>query len=283
LKDFIRGYVAKLKKDGAVVGLSGGLDSAVILKLCSMAIGSKNVLAVVLPERDSSAKNIQDALRLAKELEIKCIRKRITPILSLIGIYRMYPPSFLFKKSVIEKYINKKRKSISESLGEDLYISNLTGNSNRELCRGIAYYRIKHRVRSVLLFYYAELNNYLFVGCANKSEWMTGFFVKYGDSIADIMPIISFYKTQIFAMADYLKLPDYIINKAPSPDLLPGVLDEDMLGIPYRKLDIILYGMEKKYPFNKIAGISGATYSEIKRVKEIVDKSEYLRKWPITF
>ncbi len=248
-----------------------------------MAIGSKNVLAVILPERDSSANNIQNALKLAKELEIKCIRKRITPILSLIGIYRMYPPSFLFKKSVIEKYINKKRKSISESLGEDLYISNLTGSSNKELCKGMAYYRIKHRVRSVLLFYYAELNNYLLVGCANKSEWMTGFFVKYGDSIADIMPIISFYKTQIFAMADYLKLPDYIIKKAPSPDLLPGVLDEDMIGIPYRKLDIILYGLEKKYSFSEIARISGATYSEIKRVKEIVDKSEYLRKWPITF
>ena len=78
-------------------------------------------------------------------------------------------------------------------------------------------------------------------------------------------------------------LPDYIIKKAPSPDLLPGVLDEDMIGIPYRKLDIILYGLEKKYSFSEIARISGATYSEIKRVKEIVDKSEYLRKWPITF
>jgi len=283
LKDFIRGHAAKLKKDGAVVGVSGGLDSAVVLKLCSMAIGSKNVLAVILPERDSSAKNIQDALKLTKELGIKCIRKRITPILSLIGIYRMYPPSFLFKRSVVEKYINKKRKSISESLGEDLYISNLTGSSNKELCRGTAYYRIKHRVRSVLLFYYAELNNYLLVGCANKSEWMTGFFVKYGDSIADIMPIISFYKTQIFAIASYLKLPDYIIKKAPSPDLLPGVLDEDMIGIPYRKLDIILYGLEKKYSLSEIVSISSATYSEIKRVKEIVNKSEYLRKWPITY
>ncbi len=283
LKDFIRGHAAKLKKDGAVVGVSGGLDSAVVLKLCSMAIGSKNVLAVILPERDSSAKNIQDALKLTKELGIKCIRKRITPILSLIGIYRMYPPSFLFKRSVVEKYINKKRKSISESLGEDLYISNLTGSSNKELCRGMAYYRIKHRVRSVLLFYYAELNNYLLVGCANKSEWMTGFFVKYGDSIADIMPIISFYKTQIFAIASYLKLPDYIIKKAPSPDLLPGVLDEDMIGIPYRKLDIILYGLEKKYSLSEIVSISSATYSEIKRVKEIVNKSEYLRKWPITY
>lgn len=283
IKDFIRGYIATLRKDGAVVGLSGGIDSAVVLKLCSEAIGNENVLAVILPERDSDSKNIKDAVRLAKELKIRYINKKITLILSLIGIYRMYPPSFLFKKSIVEKYITGKRKSISESLGKDLYVSNLTGSSNKELCRGMAYYRIKNRVRSALLFYYAELNNYLLVGCANKSEWMTGFFVKYGDSIADIMPVISFYKTQIFAMADYLKLPECIISKAPSPDLLPGILDEDIMGISYKKLDIILYGLEKKYSFSKIAGISGATYSEMKRVKEIVDKSEYLRKWPIMF
>ena len=158
-----------------------------------------------------------------------------------------------------------------------MYLANLTGSSDKELCRGSAYYRIKHRIRSVLLFYYAELNNYLLVGCANKSEWLTGFFVKYGDSIADIMPLISFYKTQIFAIADYLRLPDYIINKAPSPDLLPGIIDEDMIGIPYKKLDIILYGLEKKYSLDKIIDISGATYNEIKRVIEIMDKSRYLR------
>ncbi len=283
IKDFIREYVTKLKKGGAVVGLSGGIDSAVVLKLCSQAIGNNNVLAVILPERDSDSKNIKDAVRLANELKIKYISRKITLILSLIGIYRMYPPSFLFKKSIVKKFIAKKRKNISESLGKDLYITNLTGSSNRELCKGLAYYRIKHRIRSVLLFYYAELNNYLFVGCANKSEWMTGFFVKYGDSIADIMPLISFYKTQVFTLADYLNLPEYIINKAPSPDLLPGIMDEDMIGVPYRKLDIILYGLEKRYSVGKIAEISGASYHEIKRVLEIMDKSEYLRKWPITF
>jgi len=283
IKDFIRGYAAKLKKDGAVVGLSGGLDSAVVLKLCSEAIGNENVLVVILPEKDSDSKNIKDAVRLAGELKIRYISKKITLILSLIGIYRMYPPSFLFKKSFVEKYITRKRKSISERLSKDLYVSNLTGGSNKELCRGIAYYRIKNRLRSALLFYYAELNNYLLVGCSNKSEWMTGYFVKYGDGIADIMPIISFYKTQVFAAADYLGLPDYIISKAPSPDILPGIIDEDMMGISYRKLDIILYGLEKKYSIGKIARIYGVTYDEIKRVIEIKEKSEYLREWPVMF
>lgn len=283
IKDFIREHVEKLGKDGVVVGLSGGVDSAVVLKLCSEAIGSENVLAVILPERDSDSSNIKDALRFAGELDIRHIKKKITFILSLAGIYRMYPPSFFFKKSFVGKYIIKRRESISRDLGKDLYLANLTGSSNKELCRGMAYYRIKHRIRSALLFYYAELSNYLLAGCVNKSEWLTGFFVKYGDSIADIMPLISFYKTQVFAMADYLKIPDYITDKAPSPDLLPGVTDENMIGISYKKLDAILYGLEKKYSFSKIAGISGETSCEIKRIFEIVDKSGYLRKWPITF
>jgi len=76
---------------------------------------------------------------------------------------------------------------------------------------------------------------------------------------------------------------DYIINKAPGPDILPGIIDEDIIGISYRKLDIILYGLEKKYSISKIARISGLTYNEIKRVIEIIDKSEYLRKWPVMF
>ncbi|MDP3012324.1 MAG: NAD(+) synthase [Candidatus Hydromicrobium sp.] len=199
--------------------------------MSSEAIGRDNALAVILPERDSNSKNIKDAVRFARELKIRYINKKITLILSLIGIYRMYLPSILFKKSIVERYITKKRESISKSLGKNLYIPNLTGSSNKELCKGLAYYRIKHRIRSALLFYYVELNNYLFVGCANKSEWLTGFFVKYGDGIADIMPLISLYKTQVFAMADYLKLPDYIISKAPSPDLLPGIYKNLLLDL----------------------------------------------------
>lgn len=263
------------------MGLSGGIDSAVTLKLCTEALGSDRVLAVILPERDSDRKNILDAVKLAEKLKVKYIIKKITFILSLIGAYRLYPPSIFFKRSVVQRYITRKRESISEKVGGDLFIANLTGSHNKELCRGIAYYRIKHRIRSALLFYYAELNNYLLAGCANKSEWLTGFFVKYGDNIADIMPIISYYKTQVFAMADYLKLPAYITGKAPSPDLLPGITDEEMIGIPYRKLDLILYGLENSYSDDRIEKISGAGPDEIKKVKQIVKKSEYLRKWPI--
>jgi len=279
---FIGRYVAELKKDGALVGLSGGIDSCIVLKLCSDALGKDNVLAVILPERDSDNTNMRDAVKFAEELGIKYIYKKMTPILWMMGVYNLYPPSFLFRRSTVEKFVKKERNKISEILKKDTYLANLEGSSNKQLCKGKAFYRVKHRLRSAILFYYSELNNFLYVGTSNKSEWMTGYFVKYGDNIADIMPIISFYKTQIFNLARYLNLPSYIIEKSPSPDLIPGIIDEDMLGISYKKLDLILFGIENNYSLDKIMSISNAEKAYVLRVKEIIKKSEYLRKWPIT-
>ena len=281
IMEFIRNYAIEHRRSGAVVGFSGGIDSALVLKLCVEALGSKNVLAVMLPERDSSPVNIKDAIRFAKVLGVKYIVKKLTPILSLVGIYRLYPPSFIFSRKFIERYTLKKRESISNRTGKDLFIANIEGGEDKELCKGIAYYRIKHRIRATILFYYSELNNYLLAGCANKSEWLTGFFVKYGDSIADIMPIIDLYKTQVFKMAGYLGIPDYILNKAPSPDLVPGLDDEDALGITYKKLDLVLEGLEQGYSKEKIMDISGTCDNDIERVLEMTNKSEVLRTNPI--
>jgi NAD+ synthase len=280
--DFIIKYVKVLNKQGAVVGLSGGIDSALVLKLCVEALGADKVIAVMLPERDSDPKNIIDAKKFANELGVRIIYKKITSLLSAVGIYRLYPPTFFIKKSLIEKYVDRKRKDLSFRLQKDIFLANLEGSSDKELSKSIAFYRIKHRFRSAILFYYSELNNYLFVGCANKSEWLTGFFVKYGDSIADIMPIISLYKTQVFSISKYLKLPDYMLEKAPSPDLIPGLNDEEALGISYKKLDLILACLEKEFSTSEIINISGVTEEDIKRVSIYIEKSDYLRKWPIT-
>jgi len=279
--EFIRRHTIEICRDGAVVGLSGGIDSCLVLKLCVQALGKDRVIAVILPERDSNSANIKDAVKFAKELGVKYIYKRLTIILSLIGIYKLYPPTFFVKRSFIEKFISKKRKEISDKVGKDIFIANLEGSSDRELCKGRAFYKVKHRLRSAILFYYSELNNYLLVGCSNKSEWLTGFFVKYGDSIADIMPITSLYKTQVFRLAKFIDIPDNILKKAPSPDLIPGIVDEEVLGLTYRKLDLILSCMEHGYANDKIIKIYTFSEGDINRVREIVKKSEYLRKWPI--
>ena len=107
------------------------------------------------------------------------------------------------------------------------------------------------------------------------------FFVKYGDNIADIMPVSNLYKTQIFKLAGYLKIDDYILEKSPSPDLLPGIVDEDMLGLPYHRLDLILFGIENNFTDGDIERIADASQEEIERVKQLIEKSEYLRTWPL--
>ncbi len=278
---FIRSYMMDLKKEGIIVGLSGGIDSCLILKLCAEAIGREKVLAVILPERDSSPKNMKDAVRYARSLKVRFVLRKITAILWLFGVYRLYPPTFFFTRRLQASFVKKQRSALSKKIGKDIFIANLEGYPDSDLNKAMAFYRIKHRFRSSILFYYAELNNYLLVGTANKTEWLTGFFVKYGDNIADIMPISNLYKTQVFDFARYLKIDAHIIEKSPSPDLIPGVIDEDMLGLPYKKLDLILFGIENNHTDDDIVKIAGASQDEIERVREIIEKSEYLRAWPI--
>lgn len=279
---FIRRYVIKLKKDGTLVGLSGGLDSCIVLRLCVDAVGSENVRAVILPERDSDPVNLRDAKKFALSLSVPYTVKKISPLLWWLGVYRLYPPSFLFPRTIQARFVKKQRRKISDELGEDIFIANLEGGRHRELNKGMAFYRIKHRIRSSILFYYAELNNLLMVGTSNKSEWLTGFFVKYGDNIADIMPLSSLYKTQVKSLAGFIGIDSHIIEKPPSPDLIPGIVDEEMLKMPYYRLDHILYGIEHNYDDNNIARISDASIEEIDRVRMIINKSEYLRSWPVT-
>ncbi len=282
IENFIRSYTLSLNRDGTVVGLSGGLDSSLILKLCTSALGPKRVMAIILPERDSSRENIRDAINYAKKLRVKYLVKKITLPLWSIGVYNLFPPTFLFRRNVIENYVRRKKESISNSLGKDPFMVNLEGTKDKEMAKGIAYYRIKHRIRSAILFYYSELHNYLYVGAANKSEWLTGFFVKYGDSIADIQPILNLYKTQILEIARHIGLPGHLIKKPPSPDLMPGLNDKDFIKLPYKSLDLILAGLENNYTYHHIAEISDTSIGEVKRVEKIMNKSEWLRLQPIS-
>jgi len=278
---FIRRYVIELNREGAVLGLSGGLDSCVILKLCVEALGAENVRAVIIPERDSDRRHIKDAKNFAASLSVIYTVRDISPILWWLGVYRLYPPACLFSKKVQSSFVKKKRKLMAQELEKDIFLANLENERHPGLNRSKAFYRIKHRLRSAVLFYYSELFNLLLVGTSNKSEILTGFFVKYGDNIADIMPLSSLYKSQVKVLAGYLGINSSIINKPPSPDLIPGVVDEEMLGLTYEKLDNILYCIEHNRDDNSIMGRTGATEGEIERVKTLIASSEYMRAWPI--
>lgn len=142
-----------------------------------------------------------------------------------------------------------------------------------------AYSRIKHRLRMVLLYLYAELENRLVVGAANKSEYQIGFFVKHGcDDASDIMPLLNLYKTQVRELAHYLNIPSRIIQKPPSPDLIPGLTTEEALGISYEKMDLILLALEKNWEITDITKALEIKEDKIIAIQNLRQKTEHLRK-----
>jgi len=283
--NFIREYTKKLERDGVILGLSGGVDSAVVAALCKRAVGARRTLALIMPERDSEKENIKDAIAFAKELKIKVKLIDMTPYLKEIGSYRLFSLERLLfvnrekGESVVKNVYNFYRRL----MGEAPFLSGLRGLKGKKgslyLGRVNAYYRIKHRMRMLLLYFYGEMKNKLVVGAANKTEYKIGYFVKHGcDSASDIMPILNLYKTQVKKLAQYLNIPSKIINKAPSPDIIPGITDEEAIGIPYEELDLVLFALEKGWGINKISKDLGIGKEQIMYIKHLIDESEHMRK-----
>lgn len=280
LEGFVWTSVDNFKRDGAIVGLSGGLDSSVVVALSVAALGPDKVLGLIMPERDSSRQSERDARRLAEGLGIRVEKVELTPILEEMGIYRHIPRRFFASQKLAGPAIKASYKLYTMLTGERPLLSGLEGTNSGLIRRANAYYRMKHRLRMVILYSYAEHENRLVVGTANKTEFLTGFFVQYGDSAADIMPLQSLYKTQVKQLARFLNIPKKIINKAPSPDLIPGITDEFALGITYEKLDLILLGLERNMETKEVTKI-GIKPKTIEYVKELIKRSEHMRSSPL--
>ena len=281
LQRFIKTSTDNLNRDGVVIGLSGGLDSSVVLALSVAALGPGKVVGLIMPERDSQPDSESDARLQADKLGVKVERVELTPILSDMGIYKHLPRAAFACRGIAATAVKAGYKLYTGVTGERPFLSGLEGTSFGPLKRANAYYRMKHRVRMVLQYSYAEHQNLLVVGTANKTEFLTGFFVKYGDGAADIMPLLPLYKTQVRQLARFLQVPEKIINKAPSPDLIPGITDEFAMGITYEKLDLVLIGLEANMEVEGIAEASRVSRKTIEYVRELVKRSEHMRKPPL--
>lgn len=284
LERFIREHVEKLERGGAILGLSGGIDSAVVAALCKRAIGAENTLALIMPEKDSKEEHIKDALSFAQKLGIKVKLIDISPYLKRLGTYDLFMLNKLPLTSKLRGILTKRAYQFyRRKTGESPFLASLQGFKDKEfssyLRRSNAYYRIKHRLRMIMLYLYAELENRLVVGAANKTEYKIGFFVKHGcDDAADIMPIINLYKSQVRELARFLDVPSRIIEKPPSPDIIPGIIDEEAIGIPYEKLDLVLLALEKGWETAGIAKFVEVKDEEVTYVTDLVQKSEHMRK-----
>ncbi|MCX5884469.1 MAG: NAD(+) synthase [Proteobacteria bacterium] len=265
IASFMKSMIVTHRYRGAVIGISGGIDSAVVGALTVQAIGKEKVLGLLLPERDSAPETLKDSLMICDYLGIDRIVKPITGILRSVGVYRLQPPALFIPRKIQEKYVRNKLKAMTK---DDIFLQDLRNNGDQTFLKGLAYYRAKHRVRMVCLYLEAEKRNFAVVGASNHTEALTGFYVKWGDDSADIEPILHLYKTQVYQLAQELGIPEKIRTKAPSPDLIPGITDEDVLGISYTELDSILMKIEGGQD------LSGMEPEKIQRVKQILEAAE---------
>ena len=283
LGKFIREYVDRLERSGVILGLSGGSDSAVVAELCKRAVGPERTLALIIPEKDSEIEHVQDALDFGKGLGIETRLINMTPYLKKLGIYKFALLSAVPFSRKLRGFLIKKLIHYYEGrTGEHPFSASMVGVKGKAfgsfISHKVAYYRIKHRMRMILLYYHGELENRLVVGAANKSEYEIGYFVKHGcDDATDIMPLINLYKTQVRNLARYLNIPSRIIEKPPSPDVLPGIIDEEAIGISYEKLDLILLALNKGWEDGEIKKILGIEEKNIIHVKNLMRKSEHMR------
>ena len=294
---FIKNEVFEIyQKKGAVIGLSGGIDSAITGALCTKSIGSEKILGLILPEKESDANSKNLALQIAEKYNIDTETIDITNILESFGVYENK------EKIVKEKFPNynekckyrvvvpsKSENSIGMPFLEILDKENILHKlkiSSFDFLNLTAATSIKHRVRMTMLYNYAEKNNFAVVGTTNKTEYLQGYFVKYGDGGSDIEPLVHLYKTQIYQIANFLKLPEEIINQDASPDVWSfKTSDEEFFyAVPYNVVDLILYARENNLPINEILKYSKLSSEKIEKLIQFQNqkqnKSQTMREKP---
>jgi NAD+ synthase len=273
LQSTLKESLEKLNREGMVLGLSGGIDSAVVASLCKNVCPGDSITALIMPDSESDGENIKDAVDLAKQLGINHHIIKLDSWLESANV--RFPIPFLNYrlKSILVKMLYRR---MEKKTGETPFLTVLKGASDysfkKYLNKGTANYRFKHRLRLTFLYQLAEETNCLAVGAANKTEYMTGFFVKFGiDHNSDIMPLLPLYKTQVRQLAEYLDVPEKIIRKDPTPDMIPGITDEFAFEISYDDLDKILYCIENHIP------LDGKLKGKEDYVRQLIENSAHMR------
>jgi len=291
-----------LKRKGAVIGISGGIDSSVTLALTVKALGAEKVLGIMLPEKDSSSESKELALKLAAKFNVQTIEENITDALEGFGCYRRRDEAVV---SVFPEYnpIDYKMKIGINQSGLNQFLPpvfSLTIIDNdgkekskilpvKEYLQIVAASNFKQRSRMSMIYYHAERLHYAMIGTPNKHEVQQGFFVKNGDGGADIMPIAHLYKSQVYQLADYFNIPQEIISRTPTSDTYTAeqTQEEFFFQMPYYEMDLIWYGMENEISPEAVGKVLGKTTEEIvlinKNLKRKQKTTEYLRMAPITY
>jgi NAD+ synthase len=288
------------KKKGAVIGVSGGVDSSVVLALTARALGNEKVLAVMLPEKESTVDNISFVEKLLKQVNVECVTENLTEALNGLGCYKRRDTAV---KEIFPEYDEMTYKmklilpdDILEANNLNIFYLEIISPDGvakkkrlplKQYLEIVAASNFKQRTRMSMLYYLAETRNYSVIGTPNKNEHEQGFFVKYGDSGSDFRPIRHLFKTQVYQLADFLEIPVIIKNRIPTSDTYSAdqSQEEFFFRLPFDILDRIWYGWENGISSDKIANILKLSVKQVNNVitdiKRKISTTEYLRKEPL--
>jgi NAD+ synthase len=272
-----------LRRRGAVVAVSGGIDSSVVAFLCTRALGKDRVLILLLPELDSSADSLRLGRIVADCLGTSQVTEDITPLLCAARAYERRDEAI--RRVVPEFGAGYKCKIVLPDLVNvegypvfSVVVQSPSGEVKKVRLNADAYLGIvaatnfKQRTRKMLEYYYADLYQYAVAGTPNRLEYDQGFFVKNGDGAADFKPIAHLYKSQVYQLAAYLGVPEQIQRRPPTTDTysLEQTQEEFYFSLPLVKMDLCVYGFNERIPAESIASSAGLTKEQVERVYALI-------------
>jgi NAD+ synthase len=287
-----------LRRRGAVVGLSGGVDSSLVAHLCARAFGPERVLGVLMPEGESASDTLDLSNVAAEAAGVETVLEDITELLRAAGCYerrdaaiRTVLPEYgegWKAKIVLPSLLGGSRYSlftvVAESPDGERREARLTATAYREV---VAATNFKQRVRKMLEYHHADRLDYAVVGTPNRLEYDQGFFVKNGDGAADVKPIAHLYKTQVYQLAEEMGVPAVIRERPPTTDTyaLEQSQEEFYFSVPFDKLDLCLYALNQGLPAAAAAAATGLRADVVERVYEDIERkrraADYLHAPPL--
>lgn len=287
-----------LRRRGAVVAMSGGIDSSVVASLCARALGPERVFGLLLPERDSSGEALVLGRKLAEHLGIRYAVEDIAASLAALGCYarqleaiRTVFPEYgdgWRCKLTLPPLLDSDRLNVTTLTVQDPSGAQRTSRmSPAAYLQMVAATNFKQRARKMMEYYHADRLAYAVAGTPNRLEYDQGFFVKQGDGAADFKPIAHLYKTQVFALAAHLGVPEEIRRRPPTTDTfsLPQTQEEFYFALPYREMDLCLWAYEHAVPAAEAAAAVKLTPAQVGRVYRDIEAKRraaiYLHHAPI--
>jgi len=294
----IRNIVRLLNRKGAVIGVSGGVDSSVVAILCARALGKEHVVAIFTPEAESSGDSIRLGRMVVDSLGVRSLVEDISAILRATQCYerrdealRKVVPGYRegYKCRVVLPSAHEPQHKALFSVvvqspdGQTEWVR-LSQNAYRDIVAAASF---KERARKMVEYYYADLLQYAVVGASNRLEYDQGFFVKNGNGAADVKPIAHLYKSQVYQLASYLGVPAEILRQPADTDAYPMEQSHEELYflLPPEKMDLCLYGKNNGISAAELSTAVGLDADQVQRVYEAIQAkrvaAQYLRAAPL--